>query len=395
MKSSELWDEEQKAADTTLSAAVILWQKEYGRHDLPWQNTKDAYRIWLSEIMLQQTQVNTVISYYTRFLERFPDVMSLASASLEEVMPYWSGLGYYARARNLHLCAQYVAQYYHGQFPKDPELLSQLPGIGRSTAAAIAAFAYGVRAAILDGNVKRVFSRVLGIEEDIRIKSVEDRLWLHANTWLPQSEMVAYTQGLMDLGAMVCTRNKPGCLVCPLKTHCVAFEKEKVHLIPYRSLKKEQVKKQVVMLVVSDESQVLLQHRTESGVWNGLFSLPEVGGQNLLGEEGVCEPTFPDAILAAGAKFGDVIGCDKLTPFVHTFTHFKLHVLPYHVKVVRNKSAKLGRPYVWCAKGRIEEMALPAPVKKLLRGLFMTQDLFSPTKKAVVKKQFEQLSLLS
>ncbi|MGE5622963.1 MAG: A/G-specific adenine glycosylase, partial [Bacillota bacterium] len=209
-------------SDPGFSAQVIRWQKQHGRHALPWQNTRDAYRIWLSEIMLQQTQVAAVIPYYQRFLERFPDVFVLAAAPAEEVMAYWSGLGYYSRARNLHRCAQRVVSEYGGVFPSDPVLLADLPGIGRSTAAAIAAFAYGARAAILDGNVKRVFCRVFGVDGFPGTKPVEDKLWRRAIALLPQDDIEAYTQGLMDLGATVCTRSSPSCEACPLAQRCVA-----------------------------------------------------------------------------------------------------------------------------------------------------------------------------
>ena len=204
--------------DPSFSASVIDWQKQYGRHALPWQNTRDAYRVWLSEIMLQQTQVAAVIPYYQRFLQRFPDVFSLASAPQEDVMAHWSGLGYYTRARNLHKCAQMVVAQYAGQFPQDPMQLAELPGIGRSTAAAIAAFSYGVRAAILDGNVKRVFARVFGVDAYPGEKKVEEALWLRAQALLPEQGIEAYTQGLMDLGASLCSRSKPSCERCPLNT---------------------------------------------------------------------------------------------------------------------------------------------------------------------------------
>src|SRR3569833_3131900 len=209
-------DADDIAGSDDFAEIVIEWQKAYGRHALPWQNTRDPYRIWLSEIMLQQTQVAAVIPYYQRFLLRFPDVQSLATAVQEEVMAHWSGLGYYSRARNLHRCAQRVCIEYQGIFPDDPALLAALPGIGRSTAAAIAAFAYGVRAAILDGNVKRVFCRVFGVEGFPGEKAVENLLWQRAVALLPEADVEAYTQGLMDMGATLCTRGKPTNNNCPM-----------------------------------------------------------------------------------------------------------------------------------------------------------------------------------
>ena len=207
------------------SPRIVAWQRLRGRHDLPWQNTRDPYRIWLSEIMLQQTQVATVIPYYERFLARFPDVAALAAAAQEDVMPYWAGLGYYARARNLHRCAQEIARDWQGRFPPTAEAIATLPGIGRSTAAAIAAFAYGERSPILDGNVKRVFTRHFGIAGDPSKREVEQRLWALADTQVevaPDLDMAAYTQGLMDLGATLCTRGKPACDKCPVADTCVA-----------------------------------------------------------------------------------------------------------------------------------------------------------------------------
>ena len=200
---------------------IVAWQRQHGRHDLPWQNTRDPYRIWLSEIMLQQTQVATVIPYYERFLQRFPDVAALAAAAQEDVMPYWAGLGYYARARNLHRCAQEIARDWNGRFPPTAEAIATLPGIGRSTAAAIAAFAYGERSPILDGNVKRVFTRHFGIAGDPAKRETEQRLWALADAQVdaaPGLDMAAYTQGLMDLGATLCTRGKPACDRCPVTT---------------------------------------------------------------------------------------------------------------------------------------------------------------------------------
>src|SRR3954470_18541730 len=211
-------------ADPGFSEAVVRWQKQHGRHALPWQNTRDAYRIWLSEIMLQQTQVTAVLGYYARFLERFPTVVALTEAPLEDVMAHWSGLGYYTRARNLHACARRVVAEYGAVFPSDPALLADLPGIGRSTAAAISAFSSGTRAAILDGNVKRVFARVFGIDQFPGAKPVEDALWRRADALLPESGIERYTQGLMGLGATLCTRSSPSCSRCPLQDRCVALD---------------------------------------------------------------------------------------------------------------------------------------------------------------------------
>ncbi|MEG2961082.1 MAG: A/G-specific adenine glycosylase, partial [Janthinobacterium sp.] len=244
--------------DPTFSATVIAWQKQHGRHALPWQNTRDAYLIWLSEIMLQQTQVTAVLAYYARFLERFPTLRDLANAPVEDVMAQWSGLGYYTRARNLHKCAQRVVAEYDGVFPSDPLLLADLPGIGRSTAAAISAFSSGTRAAIMDGNVKRVFARTFGIDAYPGEKRVEEAMWRRAEALLPETGIEAYTQGLMDFGATLCTRSSPDCGRCPLQPRCVAYATGRTKDLPVRKPKKTSPEKHAVMLAIIDDGQVLL-----------------------------------------------------------------------------------------------------------------------------------------
>lgn len=355
-------------ADPGFSADLIRWQKKHGRHVLPWQNTRDAYRIWLSEIMLQQTQVAAVIPYYQRFLTRFPDVASLAAAPSEDVMAHWSGLGYYTRARNLHRCAQRVAAEFGGRFPDDPALLAELPGIGRSTAAAIAAFAYGKRAAILDGNVKRVFARVFGIDGYPGEKAIENQLWLRAVALLPSGDVESYTQGLMDLGATVCTRSKPSCNTCPMAGRCVALRDDRVGELPVRKQKKTIPERQTSMLLVIDKRQVLLEQRPAHGIWGGLLSLPEIS----LPENGnatECEQLVAQAV----APFGLFAGCDKLTSFSHTFTHFKLHIAPYRVDLFRRHDMAGQLQHQWVGADRVAAAPLPAPVKKLLLTVFDEQ----------------------
>jgi A/G-specific adenine glycosylase len=360
--------------DPSFSADVITWQKQHGRHALPWQNTRDAYRIWLSEIMLQQTQVAAVIPYYQRFLNRFPDIASLASAAPEDVMAHWSGLGYYSRARNLHRCAKHVMEFHGGRFPSDPALLAELPGIGRSTAAAIAAFSYGARAAILDGNVKRVFCRVFGIEGFPGAKPVEDRLWQRAVALLPEQDVEAYTQGLMDLGATLCTRSRPACNRCPLAQRCVAFETGRVQQLPVRKPKKAIPEKRTAMLVIADRGEVLLEQRPGSGIWGGLLSLPEV--PEMAGD--THSKIDVDSIAArAVAPFGSPGTCDRLQPFSHGFTHFKLHVSPYLIGLQHRVAFAAEQGHVWYPIAKLADAPLPAPVKKLLLSLFGTADLFS------------------
>jgi A/G-specific adenine glycosylase len=267
------------SVEAGFAQTVITWQHLHGRHDLPWQGTRDPYRIWVSEIMLQQTQVAAVIGYYARFMARFPDVRSLAAAPIDDVLACWSGLGYYSRARNLHACAALVVSQHGGTFPQNPEALQALPGIGPSTAAAIAAFAWGVRAAILDGNVKRVLCRRFGIEGFPGERTVEARLWSMARAHLPadgEGGIEAYTQGLMDLGATVCTRARPACARCPLSAQCDAYHTQRVALLPTRRPARRIEQRDAVWVVLVADDAVLLERRAPAGLWGGLWSLPEL-----------------------------------------------------------------------------------------------------------------------
>lgn len=350
-----------KQPDFDFSGILIAWQKHHGRHALPWQQTRDAYRIWLSEIMLQQTQVTTVIPYYTRFLMRFPDVAALASAPAEAVMAEWSGLGYYSRARNLHRCAKLVVENYDGHFPSDPALLEALPGIGRSTAAAISVFSSAKRAAILDGNVIRVLSRVFGIDEYAGNKKAKDRLWLLAESLLPKADMEAYTQGLMDMGATICVRGNPLCHSCPFSSYCHAFLKDRVKELPVRKPTKVLPKRQVCMLIAVQENKVLLEKRPDRGIWGGLFSLPELP---------CAESEINDSMLKEMLQpFGRTGSWQLLGGFVHTFTHFRLHVIPVLIRLSKTAKKIPDERYVWYDMGEVNKAPLPSPVKKLLGGV--------------------------
>jgi A/G-specific adenine glycosylase len=352
-------------ADPTFSAALIAWQQQHGRHTLPWQNTRDAYRIWLSEIMLQQTQVTAVLGYYARFLERFPTVQALAAAPVEDVMAQWSGLGYYTRARNLHKCAQRVVAEYGGVFPADPALLADLPGIGRSTAAAIAAFSAGARAAIMDGNVKRVFARVFGIDTFPGERRTEEAMWQRAEALLPEQGIEAYTQGLMDLGATLCTRSNPDCPRCPMAARCVAFATGRTRDLPVRKPKKITLEKHTVMLLAVHGGQVLLEQRPGAGIWGGLLSLPEVNGHVAADDDE--EWTFDDdAVATALLPFGVPEARERLNTVMHGFTHYKLHIVPVLVTLAQRAPLAADGRYVWLDIGGIADAALPAPVKKLL-----------------------------
>ncbi len=344
-------------AMSTFSSSTVRWQKTQGRHDLPWQGNRDPYRIWLAEIMLQQTQVSAVIPYYTRFLGQFPTIAALANASEDAVMPYWAGLGYYARARNLHKAARVIRDAHAGEFPRTLEEIVALPGIGRSTAAAIAAFAFGTRAAILDGNVKRVLARHFGMAGDIKTKAVETALWALAEAHLPRAGIEAYTQGLMDMGATLCTRTSPHCTRCPVKRTCVALAQDRIATLPGRAASKPTPHRTVQMLVLIASGEVLLEKRPSPGIWGGLWSLPEVSSGD-------------DALVAAKKRFGVSAKLIATLPVVpHGFTHYGLAITPVKFAVrARGKRAALPG-LMWLNLADASAAALPAPVKRILAAL--------------------------
>ena len=337
------------------SLRVVAWQREHGRHDLPWQGTRDAYRIWLSEVMLQQTQVATVLPYFERFMARFPTVRDLAAASEEEVMRLWSGLGYYARARNLHAAAKRVVEAHGGDFPAGFHTLVELPGIGRSTAAAIAAFASGERRAILDGNVRRVLARHAGVEGDPTSAAVQSTLWALAEARLPDEAIEAYTQGMMDLGAGVCTTRNPACLLCPVAADCVARLDDGIAGLPGKRVRRASPRRKVAMLVVLARGEVLLEKRPPKGIWGGLWSLPEAA-------------VDADVATEVSARYGIRDGSlDALPPFEHAFTHFTLEVSPW--RITPRKTPVLPAGASWLALTDVNGAALPSPVKALLKKL--------------------------
>ena len=325
-------------------ATVVAWQRRHGRHSLPWQNTRDPYRVWLSEIMLQQTQVSTVLGYYERFLERWPRVTDLAAATLDEVLAQWAGLGYYSRARNLHACAQAVAAQHGGEFPRSAAALQTLPGIGRSTAAAIAAFCFGERVAILDGNVKRVLGRVLAFDGDLASSAAEKRLWDHATALLPARDVDRYTQGLMDLGATVCTARSPDCLLCPVQPLCRGQQQGDPTRYPIKTKKLKRGRRENWWLWLEREGRVLLRQRPATGVWAGLWTLP------MFEDESAAREALPGASL------------EVLPRIEHALTHFDwvLHTLRAEaVDLPAGEGA-------WVAREDLPRYALPAPLKKLL-----------------------------
>ena len=340
--------------DVRIADLVIAWQRTHGRNDLPWQGRRDPYAIWISEVMLQQTQVAAVIPYYRRFLERFPDCAALAAAPLDEVMRYWSGLGYYSRARNLHKAAQTITARFQGQFPRSIDAIAALPGIGRTTAAAIAAFAFGARHPILDGNVKRVFARVFGIEGDLTKAAGQTRLWALAERLLPQNDMETYIQGLMDLGATVCLRRKAKCTQCPLAALCAAHESGRVDEIPQPRSRKSLPLRETTMLVLFHKAQVLLERRPPAGIWGALWSLPELGIDR--DPEQTCRERF--GVSAASWR--------NLPSIEHGFTHFRLRIHALRVDV-RSLSPQAGEPgRVWLPLCEAIGAAIPAPVRRIL-----------------------------
>ncbi len=340
---------------------LIAWQKTHGRHDLPWQNTQDPYAIWVSEIMLQQTQVTAVVGYYQKFMQRFPTISSLASAEQDEVMQYWSGLGYYTRARNLHAAARVIVNQYAGCFPTDIEAIMQLPGIGRSTAAAISSFAFHHPHPILDGNVKRVFTRHFLVEGWPGLPKVEKRLWQIAEQLMPQQDVVAYTQGLMDLGATLCVRSKPRCDTCPLQTTCAALAANTVRDYPAPKPRKPIPEKFVTMLLVLHGDDILLEKRSSSGIWGGLWSLPEYVG----------DATGLHAHVQA--QYGkDIELLSPLPILTHQFTHFKLHITPQPIRLRKSYDAtqKTG---VFVNRGDAIGAALPTPVRTIIKSIIKTK----------------------
>jgi len=335
---------------------LIAWQQAHGRHDLPWQQTRDPYAVWVSEIMLQQTQVSAVIGYYDRFMQRFPTIASLAEAEQDEVMRYWSGLGYYSRARNLHHAAQTIMREHSGNFPTDFDTIQTLKGIGRSTAAAISVFAFNQRQTILDGNVKRVLARLYAIDGWPGLPDVEKRLWQLAETLLPEQGLPAYVQGLMDFGATLCTRSKPRCTDCPMQGQCLAYQQQQVAQLPASKPRKTLPEKQVTMLMILDAGEILLERRPNQGIWGGLWSLPELSPEQI-------------AVSHVQQTLGMEVEALEVLPVLwHTFTHFKLEITPQPLLLTGRRSS-LPPNTQWLALQDAINAALPTPVRTLIKTL--------------------------
>lgn len=335
---------------------LLAWHAKDGRHDLPWQQPRSPYRVWLSEIMLQQTQVATVIGYFRRFVDALPDLSALAAAPADQVMALWSGLGYYSRARNLHQAARICVARHDGELPREPDALMALPGIGRSTAGAILAQAYGIRAAILDGNVKRVLCRSHGIHGFPGERAIEQRLWQLSDTLLPDRALADYTQAIMDLGATVCTRARPTCPTCPLRSDCVALATGTVAELPTPRPRKTLPERGATwLLLIDDERRVLLRKRPAPGIWGGLWSLPEYPDDTAMRS---------DLALRLGRRrHGDP---ESLAPVRHVFTHYALTARPFRLRVGHVAGVAEHDDERWQCLDELAKIGLPQPIRRLL-----------------------------
>ena len=343
----------------SFAARVLAWYHSHGRKNLPWQQGRTTYRVWVSEIMLQQTQVDTVVPYFERFMQRFPDVQALAAAPEDEVLHYWSGLGYYARARNLQRAARQVVETCDGALPTDVDALNALPGIGRSTAGAILAQAHGLRHAILDGNVKRVLARYHGVEGWTGQTAVQQRLWAYAEQHTPHENLVDYTQAIMDLGATLCTRARPRCNDCPLLDDCVAFHTLRTHELPApRPRKTLPVKTSRFLVLMDPDDRVMLEKRPPSGIWGGLWSLPEMA---------------PDEDVARHCRERwqfDVTAPEEVPGFRHSFSHYHLDILPCRLRVKNPDQCVMeDQGIVWYNIAQPDRLGLAAPIRTILQNL--------------------------
>ena len=346
-------------ANISFSERLLSWFDTSGRHDLPWQHPRSPYRVWLSEIMLQQTQVQTAIPYFNRFMTELPTLRDLAEADLDRVLALWAGLGYYARARNLHKTARLCVERHDGELPADIDALCALPGIGRSTAGAILAQAHGLPYAILDGNVKRTLCRFHGIDGWPGSSAIEKKLWDIAEAHLPATRLADYTQAIMDFGATLCTRSDPSCVLCPMQSDCVALREGRVDQLPQSKPGKPLPERRTILLVLrDDQGRVLLARRPASGVWSGMWSLPEVADHD-------SARVFVDA--SARVDF------DSNTPLAlieHTFSHYRLHIAPLLWRdAVPSLHIADADQLRWQPLATLAEVGLPAPVKKLLASL--------------------------
>ncbi len=345
----------------TVTKKILTWFDQHGRKNLPWQHDKTPYRVWVSEIMLQQTQVSTVIAYFQRFMSHFPTIETLANADEDTVLHLWTGLGYYSRARNLHRTAKIVCQQFHGQFPDDLDTLKSLPGIGLSTAGAILAIAFEKQAAILDGNVKRVLCRIYGIQQWPGEKEIVNQLWALAGKLTPKKRVADYTQAIMDLGATLCTRGTPRCPDCPLLDNCLARQLGIEKKLPSSKPRKTLSTRQAFLLILQNNQHVLLEKRPAPGIWGGLWSLPELTHRLTKKEIRLhCQQRFH--IHLSEVHFGK--------PFCHSFSHFHLTITPVLAAFNSTRHKIMDNPLqLWYNLQHPPSVGLPQPIKKLLGTL--------------------------
>jgi len=341
---------------------IMQWFDQHGRKHLPWQKNKNPYRIWVSEIMLQQTQVSTVIPYFQRFMARFPDIKSLALAHEDDVLHLWTGLGYYQRARHLHKTAKIICESFQGHFPNDLIALVSLPGIGRSTAGAILSIAFEKPAAILDGNVKRVLTRLHGITQWPGEKETLQQLWTIAEEYTPHIRIADYTQAIMDLGATLCIRGKPNCIACPFTKHCIAHAQgTATHLPQAKPRKTLPVRQATLLMILQKPHYVLLEKRSASGVWKGLWSLPEIAGIADI-------KSIRKAFLARFHLHIEKITLGTL--FRHTFSHYHLDILPVILNIADHSTKIMDdKQQIWYNLQHNQSVGMPAPIKTLLNQL--------------------------
>jgi len=340
------------------STDTLKWFDQHGRKHLPWQQNRTAYRVWVSEIMLQQTQVATVIPYYERFMTSFPSVFDLAKATQDEVLNHWAGLGYYARGRNLHKCAQTVVDLYQGNFPETVEELVALSGIGRSTAGAVISLSSGKRAVILDGNVKRVLARYHGVEGWTGKASVAETLWQHAETHTPEQRCDDFNQAMMDLGATLCTRSKPDCQRCPLQTNCYAYAEDKQAEFPNKKPKKTVPVKTTQWLILRNpQGHIYLEQRPQQGIWGGLWSFPEI-------------TTEDDGRTICETHHGKVNTYSQAEPFRHTFSHYHLDIHPTLIELDKShQQIRSDDQTRWFTLEELSAIGMPAPTEKFIKRL--------------------------
>lgn len=353
----------------TFSQQLLAWFDQHGRHDLPWQQGINPYRVWVSEIMLQQTQVSTVIPYFIRFMTSFPDVTTLANANIDDILHHWSGLGYYARGRHLHQAAQMIMTEFNGDFPDSLEALQQLPGIGRSTAGAILAISMQMSAPILDGNVKRVLARYHAIDGWPGKTAVSTHLWEIATQYTPHDRVADYTQAIMDLGATLCTRSKPSCEDCPLQPECQGYQSGTPTQFPGKKPKKTlPVRSTYVLILITSTGEVMLERRPSNGIWGGLWSLPE------------CQHTDNLANVILQAYQTKIQEVTHLTPFRHTFSHYHLDIHPIKVQI-QQRPLRTGKSdtLIWYPPHNPPNIGLPQPITKLLTQIQQQISLAAPS----------------